>query len=143
MSGDHDAIRALLYEYAYRLDAGDLDGVAELFAHAELHSARRGRVLRGKDDARTLYDDVVLYDDGTPRTMHQIDNVVIDVDGDGASARSYFCVLQVTGAGLHPVLAGEYHDRFERVAGQWRFCERRFAPRLFGDLSGHMGGSRA
>ena len=47
-------------------------------------------------------------------------------------------MLQVTGQGLHPILAGEYHDRFERVDGAWRFTERIFDPRLFGDLSGHM-----
>ena len=33
---DVDEITALIHEYAFRLDAGDLDGVAALFAHAEL-----------------------------------------------------------------------------------------------------------
>ena len=47
-------------------------------------------------------------------------------------------MLQVTGQGLHPILAGEYRDRFERVDGAWRFTERIFDPRLFGDLSRHM-----
>jgi hypothetical protein len=44
----------------------------------------------------------------------------------------------VTGQGLHPILAGDYLDRFERVDGAWRFTERVFDPRLFGDLSRHM-----
>ena len=55
-----------------------------------------------------------------------------------ATARSCFTVLQVTGQGLHPILAGVYHDRFEQVGGRWRFAERIFDPRLFGDLSRHM-----
>jgi hypothetical protein len=59
-------------------------------------------------------------------------------EGGTARARSYFTVLQVTGQGLHPILAGEYRDRFARVDGRWRFTERVFDPRLFGDLSGHM-----
>ena len=135
---DVDEITALVHEYAFRLDAGDLDGVAALFEHAELGSTRHDRRLRGAAEARTLYDDVIVYDDGTPQTLHQITNVTIRLDGAAATGRCCFTVLQVTGQGLHPILAGEYHDRFERVDGGWRFTERVFAPRLFGDLSRHM-----
>jgi ketosteroid isomerase-like protein len=135
---DVDAIIALIHEYARRLDAGDLDGVATLFTHAELRSTRDQRVRRGADEARALYEPVILYDDGTPRTLHQLTNVTVDVAGDTASARSYFTVLQVTGQGLHPILAGEYHDTFVRDDDRWRFQSRVFDPKLFGDLSRHM-----
>jgi ketosteroid isomerase-like protein len=135
---DADAIRARIHEYAFLLDAGDLDGVAALFAHAELRSTRHDRVRRGAAEARGLYESVVIHADGTPRTMHQLTNVTVDVDGDIATARSYFTVLQVTGSGLHPVLAGEYRDRFARIDGRWEYTERVFVPRLFGDLSSHM-----
>ncbi len=135
---DVDEITALIHEYAFRLDAGDLDGVAALFEHAEVGSTRHDRRLRGSLEARTVYDPVVIYDDGTPRTLHQLTNVTVRVDGETATARSCFTVLQVTGQGLHPILAGEYHDRFERAGGAWRFSERIFDPRLFGDMSRHM-----
>jgi ketosteroid isomerase-like protein len=137
---DAAEITALIHEYAARLDAGDLDGVAALFEHAELGSTKHERRLRGAIEARTNYDGVIIYEDGTPQTLHQITNVRVEVNGDGATAgaRSCFTVLQVTGQGLHPILAGEYVDRFERVDGAWRFCERVFDPRLFGDLSRHM-----
>jgi 3-phenylpropionate/cinnamic acid dioxygenase small subunit len=138
VTSDHDAITALIYEYAYRLDAGDLEGVAALFEHAELGSTRHDRRKRGSVEARTTYDNVIIYPDGTPQTQHQITNVIVHVTGGRATARSCFTVLQVTGQGLHPVLAGEYHDQFERVDGAWRFTERIFDPRLFGEMSGHM-----
>jgi ketosteroid isomerase-like protein len=133
-----DEISALLYEYTFRLDRGDLDGVAALFADAELRSTRHDRVLRGAAEARTLYDAVIIYDDGTPKTMHQLTNVSVHVEGTTAQARSYFTVLQVTRLGLHPILAGEYHDRFALADGRWHFTERHFDPRLIGDLSEHM-----
>ena len=133
-----EEITALLHEYAYRLDAGDLDGVCALFGHAELRSTRHDRVLRGAAEARTLFEPVVLHGDGTPQTMHQITNVTVVVEDDLASSRCYFTVLQVTRLGLHPILVGEYRDRLEFVDGQWRFVERLFDPRLFGDLSEHM-----
>jgi 3-phenylpropionate/cinnamic acid dioxygenase small subunit len=134
----HDQIVELIHEYAALLDAGDLDGIAALFEHAELGSTRHHRRLRGATEARTNYEDVIIYDDGTPRTVHQITNVTVWIDGTTAKARSCFTVLQVTGQGLHPILAGEYHDQFEQIDGGWRFRERIFAPRLIGDLSHHM-----
>ncbi|HTL85681.1 MAG TPA: nuclear transport factor 2 family protein [Acidimicrobiia bacterium] len=137
---DSEAISALLHEYAYRLDAGDLDGVAAMFHDAELRSTTHDRVRRGTAEAREIYNAVELGPDGTPGTMHQISNVTVRVDGDTATARCYFTVLQVTAQGLHPILAGEYHDRFRRVDGKWQFAERTFAPKLMGDLSRHMKG---
>ena len=131
-------ITALIHEYAYRLDQGDLDGVAAMFAHAELRSTRGDAIRRGVSEARTLYDSVIIYDDGTPKPMHQLTNVTVEVDPPTARARSYFTVLQVTALGLHPILAGEYRDRFSLIQGRWEFTERVFDPRLFGDLSDHM-----
>src|SRR3954468_20535009 len=93
---DYEAIRALIHEYAFRIDAGDLDGLAALFEHAELGASVRPERMRGTEEARSYYRGVVLYDDGTPHTMHCITNVTVSVD-DGATsatARSYFTVLQ-------------------------------------------------
>lgn len=135
---DVDEITARIHEYAFLLDRGDLGAVSALFSHAELRSSRDDRVRRGAAEARELYDRVILYEDGTPRTMHQLTNVTVTVEGDTARARSYFTVLQVTGPGLHPILGGEYRDRFARVDGRWEFTERVFDPRLIGDLSAHM-----
>lgn len=141
MAGDFadvNEITALIHRYAALLDAGRLDELAELFAHAELRSTRHDRVRHGAAGAREMLEPVVLYDDGTPRTMHQLTNVTVDVEGDTATASSYFTVLQVTHLGLHPVLGGEYRDRFERADGAWRFAVREYRPILFGDLSEHM-----
>jgi ketosteroid isomerase-like protein len=135
---DVRAITALLHDYTYLLDAGDIDGVVALFAHAELRSTGHERVRRGTEEAREIYQDLIIYEDGTPRTMHQLTNVTVTVVGDRATARSYFTVLAVTAQGLHPILAGEYRDRFRRAPGGWEYAERIFDPKLFGDMSGHM-----
>jgi hypothetical protein len=129
----------LIHEYAPGSTRATSTGWP-LFEHAELGSTRHDRRQRGAVEARTVYDNVVIHDDGTPKTLHQITNVTVRVDGDRAAARCYFTVLQVTAQGLHPVLAGEYRDRFERADDGWRFTERIFDPRLFGDLSSHMRG---
>lgn len=136
---DVDAITALIHEYAERLDAGDLDGVAALFEHATWGSRGRGEPLRGTAEVRRGYDGVILHEDGTPSTKHVISNVTVDARDDTASARSYFTVFQARpDLPLQPIIAGRYHDRFERVGGQWRFAERMIIPDLVGNLSRHL-----
>jgi len=139
---DADAVRALVVEYALRLDAGDLDGVAQLFAHGTFRSPL-GTELTGADAVRTLFDPMILYADGTPRTKHVLGNLDVTVDADArtATARCLFTVLQaVPGLVLQPVLSGRYHDSFVEVDGEWRYAERMVLPDLPGDLSHHMGG---
>ena len=64
---DYEAVRALIHEYCFRIDAGDLDGLAELFDRAELGSSVAARAhARSSTEARHYYDGVILYDDGTP-----------------------------------------------------------------------------
>ena len=128
------AIEALLDEYAFRLDAGDLDGVADLFAAATWRSGRR--TLRGRDEVRTAYDPVRLYADGRPGTQHVITNAQVAVapGGSTATSRCYFTVLHAA----RVILAGRYHDEFScREDLGWHFTDRLILADLRGDLSGH------
>jgi 3-phenylpropionate/cinnamic acid dioxygenase small subunit len=137
------AIERIVYGYADRVDAGDFAGVAALFAHATYKGG-------GPEDPGVVGADAVLaiqeqmirrYDDGTPRTKHVTTNLVIDADDTAgtAYARSYFTVLQqVDDFPLQIVIAGRYHDRFERVDGEWRLTERVILCDLIGDLSRHL-----
>jgi ketosteroid isomerase-like protein len=141
---DRAAIAALVHEYTERLDAGDLDGVAALFAHAAWGSPGREVPLRGAEQIRRGYDDVILYEDGTPATKHVIADLTVDVDEPAGTARAScsFTVLQARpDLPLQPILAGRYHDRFECEGGRWRFAERIILPDLIGDLSRHLRGA--
>src|SRR3954447_19603585 len=133
-------IEELVYRYAELLDTGDLDGVAALFEHASWGAGTRSERMTGTEQVRRMYDGVILYEDGTPRTKHVITNVVVEHQEGStqASARSYFPVLQANDGVLQPIIAGRYHDRFECVDGDWRFAERIIHPDLQGDLSRHM-----
>ena len=139
---DEAAIRALIGAYAELLDAGDFDGVAALFEHAEVRTAWAKAARVGAAAVRQMYDPVVVYDDGTPRTKHILANIIVDVDHGAttATAQCTFTVMQaVAGGPLRAVLAGRYLDRFVRDpdAG-WRFAARTIHPDLVGDLARHM-----
>jgi len=140
MTDASQSITALVHLYAERLDAGDLDGVAALFADAT-YGAADGPVRRGSAAVLAAIRDVLVLYDGVPRTKHVITNLTVEVDGRAATAiaRSYFTVLQAAPTfPLQPILAGRYHDRFRCVDGAWRFSERRIHLDLAGDLSHHL-----
>jgi SnoaL-like domain len=138
-----NAIEHIVYGYAARVDLGDFAGVAQLFAHAKYKGG--GPDDPGVDGAapvQQIFETMVRrYDDGTPRTKHVTTNLVIDADEDAgtATARSYYTVLQqLDGFPLQPIIAGRYHDAFERVDGEWRLTERTIFCDLIGDLSHHL-----
>jgi hypothetical protein len=88
-----------------------------------------------------LRDNVIVYDDGTPRTKHVTTNIAIEVDEEAGTAvsRSYFTALQaLPDLALQPIVSGRYEDRFEHRDGQWRFAERRVLTDLVGDVSRHL-----
>jgi len=136
---DAEAINALIMTYAERIDAGDLDGVAALFAHATWRVPARAEPFVGSAAVRRVYDAVILYD-GRPCTRHVVTNLVIEpCDADRAETRSYFTVFQaLPDFPLQPIIAGRYHDAFERVDGVWRFADRLILSDLIGDLSRHL-----
>ncbi len=138
---DQEEVRALVVAYTERLDAGDLDGVAALFERGQFRSSRGGPPRVGTAAVRVMYDDLEIYDDGTPRTKHVLGNIeiVCDRDAGTASASCHFAVLQAAPDGpLRAVLAGRYLDTFGLADGRWWFTERVVHPDLIGDLSSHM-----
>lgn len=138
-------IENLLHTYAERIDAGDLDGVADLFARGRIHGVEGGppeTVFEGRDGVRRLYGATVrLHDDGTPRTRHVTTNAIIEVDDDAgvAAARSTYLVTQATAAlPLQVIVTGRYRDTFHRVDGTWWFTTRTMYVDQVGDLSHHL-----
>jgi hypothetical protein len=142
---DHRAIEHLLYTYADTIDAGNFPGVADLFAKGRISAQAdtdTPMIWEGRDAVLEMYQaSTRLHDDGTPRTKHVTTNAIIEVDdaGDTAWARSYFTVLQQTDViPLQPVIAGRYHDTFQRIDGVWWFDTRTMLVDLTGDLSQHL-----
>jgi 3-phenylpropionate/cinnamic acid dioxygenase small subunit len=134
------AIENLIARYAELVDDGDFAGVGLLLADATF-TGGSGSVSGRRAIEKLLADNVIVYDDGTPRTKHVTTNIVVEVDeqADTAVSRSYFTALQaLPDLALQPIVSGRYHDRFERRGGRWRFVERRVRTDLVGDMSRHL-----
>lgn len=145
MSDSAREIENLIYRYAERLDAGDLDAVAALFAHGRITAAEDAppeATFTGVSGVRKMYDMATrLYDDGTPRTRHFTTNVAIHVDeaAGRAEGSAYYCVTQATAdLPLQIIITGHYRDTFHRIDGQWWFDTRIMFVDQVGDTSHHL-----
>lgn len=126
--------------YAERLDAGDLAGVAALFARAE-YGLAGGDAVRGAGAVETLLSSQVqIHENGTPRTRHLTTNLIIEVeDGAAGRARSTYTVLQYgPDRPLAPIVMGRYEDDFRCDAEGWHFVSRRIHIDWVGDLGDHL-----
>lgn len=133
-------IENLIYRYAELLDLGDIPAVASLFARAKFLGPDGEEQGEGAEAIEAIYRSFTrLHADGTPLTHHVTSNVIVEVDGAIARARSYFTVFQATEKlPLQPIIAGRYHDQFACDDRGWYFVARQMLPRLSGDLSQHL-----
>lgn len=145
MSESAREIENLLYAYAERFDAGDLDGLAALFTHGRICGVQDGppeTVFEGAAQVRRLYEMATRrHDDGTPRTKHFTTNVQLHVDETAgvASGSAYYCVTQATSAlPLQIIVTGRYRDTFHRIEGIWWFDTRIIFVDQVGDTSRHL-----
>ncbi|NOQ62574.1 nuclear transport factor 2 family protein [Mycolicibacterium fortuitum] len=129
-------VAELLYRYAELIDAGDFDGVGELLGRGEFMGVAGASAIAKLFESTTRR----FPDHGnTPRTRHLVLNPVIDIDGEHATSRSTFCVVQTTETvPLQPIVVGRYFDAFARDDTGWYFCDRRVDVEMVGDVSAHL-----
>jgi SnoaL-like domain len=141
----YNEIANLYAEYAFRIDAGDMDGVARLFTHGRwvLSSDGEEYLAVGFDGVRKEFGNILLYGDGTPRTHHVISNLhIVANEADGtATGRAYVtCMQQVEEDDfpLQPICTAIYVDTFIRIDGKWWFDVRRATQIRIRDFSRHL-----
>ena len=137
---DRSEILNLIYRYAELIDAGDFDAVGELLSRARFGGPRTPTVSGAANIAGIFAMTTKRFPDtGTPMTRHLVLNPIVEVDGDSATARSTFLVVQATeSVPFQPIVAGRYYDSFARTASGWHFTERIADVEMTGDVSDHL-----
>ena len=143
MADARTEIARLIFLCDQRNDAGDFDGVGELFAHATMGVVGMGDVVcEGREGVAEQYRQAVrVYPEGGARTHHLSTNLIVDVDEDAGTAtcQSHYVMFQQTDVlPLQPIDAGRNRDEFERVDGVWRWKHRAINSMLHGDMSQHL-----
>ena len=118
---DKDEIRELLARYCFALDADRFEEMAELFTEDGVWetafgtgTGRQGIVAQARSIATGP----------RPRRVHLTTNIVIDLNGETATARSNWALIQNSPNG--PVIGsgGGYSDTLIKVGGRWYFKHR-------------------
>ena len=126
---DERAILRTLHAYGHSVDRADAEEYLELWTEDAAFDSRGrspgdvNRVVRGVE-ART---DFIEHFSRPPVGwhQHQIVEPLIEVDGDTAQVRSYFCVLREEEEMPAVWVFGRYRDTLVRCSdGAWRFSER-------------------
>ena len=141
---DRAEITDLIYRYAELIDAGDYDGLGELLGRAAFGGPNTPTISGADAIAKLFRATTKRFADGTPKTRHLVLNLIVEVDGDTAAARSTFCVVQATDrVALQAIVVGRYYDSFARDTsvqghGGWHFTERLADVEMVGDVSDHL-----
>ena len=141
---DEAQILSLLNQYCYTVDSGDLDGFAALYEDAELYADGAPRNKGSQDILDNVMSNVIIYEDGTPKTRHMNANVELSIDAVAGTAKAqrYVTVLQQTETlPLQTIFTGHYHDEFVRQDGRWRYAKTVIKNPLVGDTSQHLSSS--
>jgi ketosteroid isomerase-like protein len=118
---DERAIGRVLYDYCDFVDANRPDDVVALFTPDAVFDFGFGRTFTGPAELRQLFGGLGRYS----ATSHHLTNVVIDVAGDRAGARSrVLAVHLMADDGAPLVLGGRYEDELARVGERWALARR-------------------
>jgi 3-phenylpropionate/cinnamic acid dioxygenase small subunit len=118
----HDGVRETLFAYARRVDAGDLDGVLELFSEDAVADYGLGRPRHGRDQLAPLLHGLRA---SCVATSHHVSNVVVrELAGGVASAQAYVVAWHLLTDGELLVL-GRYEDELRPATDGWLITRRR------------------
>ncbi len=121
------AIADLIHVYARHVRRDEPDLVSALFTPDATYEIRSGHpdrddyVLRSRLEGHDGIDAHIGAGKGKPHPVPLIHNLIVEVDGDGATAN---CVMEAQIFQTGQKVCGEYHDTFRRVEGRWYFASR-------------------
>jgi ketosteroid isomerase-like protein len=120
VTSDEQQVLNLLSDYCWHVDRREVDAVVGLFLPDAVFDLGFGRVHRGREELRGMYERLDAY----TATSHHCTNSRLDLRGDRGTVRSgmYAFHRRPDGSLLH--LWGAYLDEVVRTAEGWRFATR-------------------
>lgn len=126
---DVRAIERLLLEYGRTLDARDFAAYSALFAPEGQWRGALG-TFTGPAEIQAAMERIFAGATDIPKgsNFHVMSNFIIDVQGEQATASSWFVFHRMEGNKPVAEVAGRYEDLLVRVDGAWKFQQRNALP---------------
>ena len=122
---EKDAIREVLAEYCFRLDDGRFAEMAALFTEDGIWDTAFGKATGRAGIAGLARDIRARAGDNRPRAIHLVTNIVVALNGDTATVRSNWTVVQNSPSGPKIGSGGGYADEMVKQNGRWLFRYRK------------------
>ena len=122
---EKDAIREVLAEYCFRLDDGRFDEMAALFTEGGTWDTAFGKATGRPAIAELARSLRVRVTEPRPRAVHLVTNIVIALEGERATVRSNWMVMQNSPEGPRIGSGGAYDDEMVKEGGRWLFRYRK------------------
>ena len=124
---EKDAIRDLMTRYCLAIDGGRDEEWAQCFTEDGIFNSPILGKFQGWDALRAFTTKYREWT-GNAQPRHCVMNILIDIQGQTATAESYLLLTHAAEAKTELVISCRYEDRIEKVGDQWRFKERKVCP---------------
>ena len=122
---EKDAIREVLAEYCFRLDDGRFAEMAALFTEDGTWDTAFGKATGRPAIAELARSLRTRVAEPRPRAVHLVTNIVIALEGERATVRSNWMVMQNSPEGPRIGSGGAYDDEIVKEGGRWLFRYRK------------------
>ena len=122
---EKDAIREVLAEYCFRLDDSRFDEMAALFTEGGTWDTAFGKATGRPAIAELARSLRLRVTEPRPRAVHLVTNIVIALEGERATVRSNWMVMQNSPEGPRIGSGGAYDDEMVKEGGSWLFRYRK------------------
>ena len=135
-------IENLFYRYAYGIDAGDFESVAQLLKNASIHGAEGNIIAQGSEQIEKFYNQIIKIhpDTGTPKTQHVVSNILIQSESNDLLKviANYSVFQKLNSAKVEVIICGQYHTSFKLGEHGWAFHQHQTKPLMVGDMTNHL-----
>jgi hypothetical protein len=143
-------LRRLIHQSTKLQDRGQVEELAQLFAHGEIVFGGAGQVFRGIQGVRALLERNRFYDaNGNPadpsrvyattRALHYLSNIdIYESDAGAVVAESLFLIVQQLKERPRIVVGGRYLDTFGESGSRFHFKRRIDEVHFLGDTDGYL-----
>ena len=124
---DKDAIQDLMTRYCLSIDAGRNEEWVECFTEEGIFNSPILGKWQGPEKLLAFTQKYKEWT-GDAQPRHCVMNILIDLNGDTATAESYLLMTHAERGKTELVISGRYEDEIEKVKGKWLFKERKVCP---------------
>ena len=134
---DREKVTQLIHRYCFALDQGSVEDVMALFAPECAVRVIPGQTFEKRDAVHEFYSKLIRHRMSLVR--HTVHNLVIELNGDLATAKSYWDVKGDLRSQA-VVLGGYYADQVNKRHRKWLFSKREIRIEFAAPLAEGWGG---